>query len=63
MTTKAKHRWRSHKTNGKIIFKSKGKAHKAKYLGNILGGKEKEVKEDQVEKRINEQQNLGSNIL
>lgn len=31
MTTKAKCRWRSHKT---------------KYLGNILGGSEKEVKED-----------------
>lgn len=41
MTTKAKHRRRSHKTNGKIIFKSKDKAHKGKYLGNILGGKEK----------------------
>ena len=39
MTTKAKHRWRSHKTNGKIIFKSKDKA---KYLGNILGKSEKE---------------------
>ena len=36
MTTKAKHRWRSHKTNGKIIFKSKDKAHKEKYLGNIF---------------------------
>ena len=46
MTTKAKHRWRNHKTNGKIIFKSKDKAHKAKYLGNILGKSEKEVKED-----------------
>ena len=46
MTTKAKHRWRSHKTNGKIIFKSKDKAHKEKYLGGILGGKEKEAKED-----------------
>ena len=41
MTTKAKHRWRSHKTNGRIIFKSKDKAHKEKYLGNILGGSEK----------------------
>ena len=28
MTTKTKHRWRSHKTNGKIVFKSKDKAHK-----------------------------------
>ena len=46
MTTKAKHRWRSHKTNGKIIFKSKDKAHKAKYLGNILGEKEKEIEKD-----------------
>lgn len=42
MTTKAKHRKRSHKTNGKVIFKSKDKAHKAKYLGNVLGGKKKE---------------------
>ena len=41
MTTKAKHRWRSHKTNGKVIFKSKDKAHKEIYLDNILGGKEK----------------------
>lgn len=55
MTTKAKHRWRSHKTNGKIIFKSKDKAHKEVYLDNILGGKEKEVKEDQAgERRLNE---------
>ena len=45
MTTKAKHRWRSHKTNGKIIFKSKDKAHKGKHLDNVLGEKEKEVKE------------------
>ena len=46
MTTKAKQRWRIHNTYGRIIFKSKYKAHNAKYLGNILGGKEKEVKED-----------------
>ena len=46
MTTKAKHRWRSHKTNGKIIFKGKDKAHKKKYSGGTLGGSEKEVKED-----------------
>ena len=46
MTTKAKHRWRSHKTNRKVIFKSKDKAHKEIYLDNILDGKEKEVKED-----------------
>ena len=45
MTTKAKHRWRSHKTNGRIIFKSKDKAHKEKCLGGILGEKGKEVKE------------------
>lgn len=46
MTTKAKHKWRSHKTNGKIIFKSKDKAHKEKYLDNVWGRIEKEVKED-----------------
>ena len=46
MTTKAKHRWRSHKTNGKIIFKSKDKAHKGRYLDNVLDRDEKEVKED-----------------
>ena len=51
MTTKVKHRWRSHKTNGKIIFKSKDKAHKEKYweerfLNNVLNRNEKEVKED-----------------
>ena len=46
MTTKAKHRWRSHKTNGRIVFKSKDKAHKEKYLDNILDRSEKEVKED-----------------
>ena len=46
MTTKAKHRWRSHKTNEKVIFKSKDKAHKAKYLGNILGEKEKGIEKD-----------------
>ena len=46
MTTKAKHRWRSHKTNGKIIFKSKDKAHKEIYLDNILGEREKEIKQD-----------------
>ena len=46
MTTKAKHRWRSHKTNGKFIFKSKNKAQKEKYIGNNKGGSEKEDKED-----------------
>ena len=46
MTTKAKHRWRSHKTNGRIIFKSKDKAHKEKHLDNILDRSAKEVKED-----------------
>lgn len=46
MTTKAKHRWRSHKTNERIIFKSKDKAHKEKHLDNILDRIEKEVKED-----------------
>lgn len=46
MTTKAKHRWRSHKTNGKIVFKSKDKAHKEKFLDNVWGRGEKEVKED-----------------
>ena len=46
MTTKAIHRWRSHKTNGRIIFKSKDKAHKEKHLDNILDRIEKEVKED-----------------
>ena len=46
MTTKAKHRWRSHKTNGRIIFKSKDKAHKGKHLDNVLDRIEKEVKED-----------------
>ena len=51
MTTKAKHRWRSHKTNGRIIFKSKDKAHKERYweekfLNNVLDRSEKEVKED-----------------
>lgn len=46
MTTKAKNRWRSHKTNGKIVFKSKDKAHKEKYLDNVLDRGEKEVKED-----------------
>lgn len=46
MTTKAKHKWRSHKTNGKIIFKSKDKAHKEKFLDNVLDRSEKEVKED-----------------
>lgn len=46
MTTKAKHRWRSHKTNGKIVFKSKDKAHKEKLLDNVLDRIEKEIKED-----------------
>lgn len=46
MTTKAKHRWRSHKTNGKIVFKSKDKAHKGNFLNNILHRIEREVKED-----------------
>ena len=46
MTTKTKHRWRSHKTNGKIIFKSKDKAHKEKHLDNVWGRSEKEIKED-----------------
>lgn len=46
MTTKTKHRQRSHKTHGKIIFKSKDKAHKEKHLDNVWGRIEKEVKED-----------------
>ena len=46
MTTKAKHRWRSHKTNGRIVFKSKDKAHKERFLDNVLDRSEKEVKED-----------------
>lgn len=46
MTTKAKHRWRSHKTNGKIVFKSKDKAHKERLLDNVLDRSEKEVKEN-----------------
>ena len=46
MTTKAKHRWRSHKTNGKIVFKSKDKAHKEKLLDNVWSRIEKEFKED-----------------
>jgi len=46
MTTKAKHRWRSHKTNEGIVFKSKDKAHKERYLDNILDRIAKEVKED-----------------
>lgn len=46
MTTKAKHRWRSHKTNGRIIFKSKDKAHKEKFLDNVLDRGEKEVLKD-----------------
>ena len=46
MTTKAKHRWRSHKTNGRIVFKSKDKAHKEKLLDNVLDRIEKEVRED-----------------
>ena len=46
MTIKAKHRWRSHKTNGRIVFKSKDKAHKEKLLDNVLDRIEKEVKED-----------------
>ena len=46
MTTKAKHRWRSHKTNGKIVFKSKDKAHKERLLDNVLDRIEKEVRED-----------------
>ena len=46
MTTKAKHKWRSHKTNGRIVFKSKDKAHKEKLLDNVLDRDEKEVKED-----------------
>ena len=46
MTTKAKHRWRSHKTNGRIVFKSKDKAHKENFLDNILYRGTKEVKEN-----------------
>lgn len=46
MTTKAKHKWRSHKTNGKIVFKSKDKAHKEKFLNDVWGKTEKEAKED-----------------
>lgn len=46
MTTKAKHRWRSHKTNGEIVFKSKNKVHKERYLDNVLDRIEKEVKKD-----------------
>lgn len=46
MTTKAKHRWRSHKTNERVVFKSKDKAHKEKFLYNVLDRSAKEVKED-----------------
>lgn len=46
MTTKAKHKQRSHKTNGKIVFKSKDKAHKERYLNNVLDRSEKEIKGD-----------------
>ena len=46
MATKAKHKQRSHKTNERIIFKSKDKAHKEKFLDNVLDRSEKEVKED-----------------
>lgn len=46
MTTKAKHKWRSHKTNGRIVFKSKDKAHKGNFLDNILDRGTKEVKEN-----------------
>ena len=46
MTTKVKHKQRSHKTNGKIVFKSKDKAHKENVLDNILYRIEKEIKED-----------------
>ena len=46
MTTKAKHRRRSHKTNEKIVFKSKDKAHKERYLDNVWGRIEKEVLKD-----------------
>lgn len=46
MTTKAKHKWRSHKTNGKIVFKSKDKTHKGNFLDNIWGIIEKEIKKD-----------------
>ena len=46
MTTKAKHKQRSHKTNGKIVFKSKDKAHKERYLNNVLDRDEKEAKEN-----------------
>ena len=46
MTTKAKHKWRSHKTNGKIVFKSKDRAHKEKSLDNVWGRIEKKIEED-----------------
>ena len=46
MTTKAKHKQRSHKTNGRIVFKSKDKAHKEKFLDNVLYRIEKEVEKD-----------------
>lgn len=46
MATKAKHKRRSHKTNERIVFKSKDKTHKEKYLDNVWGRIEKEVKED-----------------
>lgn len=46
MTTKQKHRWRSHKTNGSIVFKSKDKVHKETHLDNVLDRIEKEIKED-----------------
>ena len=46
MTTKAKHKWRSHKTNGRIVFKSKDKAHKENVLDNILYRIEKEIEKD-----------------
>ena len=46
MSPKAKHKQRSHKTNGRIVFKSKDKAHKGNVLDNILDKIEKEFKED-----------------
>ena len=46
MTTKAKHKQRSHKTNGRIVFKSKDKAHKGNVLDNILYRIEKGVEKD-----------------
>ena len=46
MPTKANHRWRRHKTKGRVIFKSKDKAHKEKHFDNVWCRIEKEVLKD-----------------